>query len=219
LVPPRDWYGTPGDDTNYGTVIPDRMHGGNGNDVIYAGFGDDLVWGDAGNDTLYGEQGNDTLYGGTGNDVLVGGSGAGVLDGGDGIDTASYETSNTAVVADLSLPVFNSGDAAGDRYISIENLIGGSGNDTLTGDWQDNVLEGGPGGDVLDGGGSAIFSFLGGDTASYAHATGPVVADLKHPANNSGDAAGDTYVGVDNLIGSSFSDTLQGERPENGMEG
>ncbi len=45
------------------------------------------------------------------------------------------------------------GDAFGDQLNSIENLIGGSGGDTLTGDNNDNVIEGGAGNDILNGGG------------------------------------------------------------------
>ena len=40
----------------------------------------------------------------------------------------------------------------GDRYVSIENLTGGTGGDTLTGDGLSNVLNGGGGTDTLNGG-------------------------------------------------------------------
>ncbi|MGV6821255.1 MAG: calcium-binding protein, partial [Parvularcula sp.] len=46
-------------------------------------------------------------------------------------------------------------DAAGDQYTSIENVIGGTGDDTLTGDGLANQLEGGAGADTLDGAGGA----------------------------------------------------------------
>lgn len=106
----------------------------------------------------------------------------------------------------------NTGDAKGDIYNSIENLRGSSFNDKLTGDAKDNVLEGGAGKDALDGGG-------GSDTASYAQATAGVTADLSKPANNTGDAGGDTYKGIENLLGSAFNDKLTGNNGANTLTG
>src|SRR4051812_46009606 len=56
--------------------------------------------------------------------VLNGGAGTDNLSGGNGIDTASYATSTTAVVANLTAPASNTGDAADETYSGIENLIG-----------------------------------------------------------------------------------------------
>ncbi|MFZ2158932.1 MAG: hypothetical protein WAV72_22820, partial [Bradyrhizobium sp.] len=81
-------------------------------------------------------------------------------------------------------------------------------NDTLTGDDNDNVIEGGAGADALDGGG-------GSDTASYAHAATGIVANLAAPGLNSGDAAGDTYASIENLTGSQFNDVLTGDGGNN----
>src|SRR2546423_789135 len=79
----------------------------------------------------------------------------------------------------------NSGDAAGDVYSGVENLIGGSGADRLTGDGNANVLCGGAGNDTLSGsggndilvGGAGADRLDGGsgvDTASYATASAGV---------------------------------------------
>src|SRR5262249_39995874 len=54
--------------------------------------------------------------------------------------------------ASLLTPASNTGDAAGDTYNAIENLIGGGFADILTGNTAANVLDGGFGNDTLDGG-------------------------------------------------------------------
>ncbi len=135
-----------------GTSGADWITGGAGDDVIAAGDGDDIIAGNSGSDRLKGELGDDVLYGGAGNDVLDGGAGKDVLIGGAGLDTASYASSGAAVRAHLSAAFANTGDAAGDEYNGIENLLGGGGGDVLGGDDADNELTGGLGNDTLLGG-------------------------------------------------------------------
>ena len=58
--------------------------------------------------------------------IHICGLGADVLDGGQGIDTATYYNAATGVTAslDTGLGVINTGEAAGDTYVNIENLTG-----------------------------------------------------------------------------------------------
>jgi Ca2+-binding RTX toxin-like protein len=81
--------------------------------------------------------------------------------------------------------------------------------DELFGQGGNDILEGGPGGDLIDGGDSDA------DIASYANADGPVIADLANPENNTGDAAGDVYVSIEGLLGSPFDDMLFGDAGNN----
>jgi Ca2+-binding RTX toxin-like protein len=86
-----------------------------------------------------------------------------------GKDTASYSDATAAVIASLDDPSINRGDAAGDRYFSIENLAGSGYGDTLTGDELANTVDGGKGDDTLSGGGGndIIVGGAGKDTAVY----------------------------------------------------
>lgn len=137
-----------------GSVVADWITAGAGDDVVAGGSGNDIIGGNSGSDTLRGELGDDVLYGGTGNDSLDGGSGKDILVGGSGVDTASYASASSATRIRLSFQSNNTGDAAGDEYSSIENIVGGSGADNIGGDESENEITGGAGADLLMGGAS-----------------------------------------------------------------
>jgi Ca2+-binding RTX toxin-like protein len=109
------------------------------------------VFGGAGQDKLFSGVGNDRLFGGEGNDQLMGGAGGDLLDGGAGTDTVLYLSATAGVSASLSNAATNTGEAAGDMYVSIENLTGSSFNDILVGNSAANILSGGAGNDTLRG--------------------------------------------------------------------
>lgn len=119
-----------------------------------------------GHDQLFGLGGADTLIGGTGDDELAGGPGGDVLNGGAGVDTAVYSDAAAGVRAELAKAGNNTGEARGDSYVSIENLLGSAFNDSLVGDNMSNVLTGGDGNDSIVAGGDSDFVFGGrGDDA------------------------------------------------------
>lgn len=140
-----------------GSAGAERFITRGGNDWMAGDSGDDELFGNDGNDALYGDNGDDLLHGGAGNDSLNGGSRAGDR------DTASYanvrydgETGELMagdfgdVVVDL-LAGTATGAQGNDTLFHIENVIGSSGNDTISGDNKDNVLSGGSGDDLLIG--------------------------------------------------------------------
>lgn len=170
------------------------------------------VEGRGGDDTLSGGYYNDALIGGDGDDLLIGGEAGDVLIGDAGSDTAGYASSNAAVTVNLTTGVATGGHAEGDSFTSIENLIGSGGDDFLTGDSGANVLEGGGGADTLDGA-------AGSDTASYRSSAEAVNIHLGSGVKSGGDAAGDIYVSIENLIGSAFNDTLTGDGGANTLDG
>ncbi|MBL6082220.1 hypothetical protein JMJ56_30040 [Belnapia sp. T18] len=123
-----------------------------GNDTLRGTDRDDRLDGAGGDDALNGLGGNDVLLGGPGNDTLRGAAGNDTLDGGDGNDTADYGLATQPVVIDLAAARANQdGQGGQDRLLSIENVVGGPGNDTIRGDGAANRLVGGAGNDAING--------------------------------------------------------------------
>ncbi|WP_300439573.1 LamG-like jellyroll fold domain-containing protein [uncultured Mameliella sp.] len=190
----------------------------------------DSLRGDAGANLLSGLGGADTLVGRGGDDTLMGGQGADRLIGSTGTDTASYANATGSVIADLGNTGLNTGEAAGDSYLDVDNLIGSAYGDSLRGDGGANMLSGLAGADTLigydgddslagDAGADRLIGGAGSDTAVYASAAGGLIADLVDPSLNTGDARGDTYLSVENLLGSSFGDVLRGNHLGNVIAG
>ena len=116
------------------------------------------------------------------------------------------------MTVNLATGVGTWGDAQGDSYTNIENVVGSDYDDTLTGDANANVLEGGAGADVLDGG-------AGSDTASYESSSSGVTVNLATNSATGGDAQGDTFTSIENLTGSNYNDTLTGDANANILAG
>ena len=130
---------------------------------VVGGSQGDKLTGDELANRLVGGPGNDALTGGEGDDTLDGGTGADLLAAGGGVDTVTYAGRSEALVVDLDGGVADDGaDTNGDGVAdegdaagAPENLIGGSGADTLTGNAAANTIVGGQGADVLRGLGGA----------------------------------------------------------------
>ncbi len=105
------------------------------------------LWGGAGDDRLTGDGGDNLLYGGDGADVRI---------GGDGADAADYSDRDASVTVSLDGRP-QSGNAAdgpvGARdpvSADVEAILGGAGDDALTGGPIPNYLDGSAGDDLLD---------------------------------------------------------------------
>ncbi|MGO0788840.1 calcium-binding protein [Herbaspirillum seropedicae] len=150
----------------------EEINGNGGDDVIYGGDGDDTLVGGTYSALARGETDNDVLYGGAGKDSLNGGVGNDLLDGGTGDDRMYGGAGDDIYVVDSAGDgVFENADAgrdtvlAGMSYTLGENvedlrlLEGGSYNGTgnyldnrITGNSQDNILDGLAGADTMIGG-------------------------------------------------------------------
>lgn len=123
-------------------------------DTIQGNDQDNVITGGAGNDTLKGGEGSDTFVmadtkGNCGNDTI---------DGEGGVDTVDYHLRSAAVTVVLTAAVASTGNgdqtatAENDSLVNVENVLGGAGNDTITGDANANYLEGGAGDDTISSG-------------------------------------------------------------------
>ncbi|MBD9563265.1 retention module-containing protein [Pseudomonas sp. PDM09] len=128
--------------------------------------------------------------------------------------TISYQDGHTltgtsgddVLVAGAGNNVINAGDGN-------DVLTAGGGNNEMHGGAGNDLLFSGAGNDLLDGG-------TGNDTASYAHATAGVIADLSLiTAQNTLGAGTDTLTGIENLTGSNFNDSLMGDNNSNIING
>ena len=168
--------GLGGNDIIRGGAGNDFIHGNEGRDYLFGGAGVDRLFGDAGNDVLEGGDGDDIHSGGLGTDRFVGGAGADTYLGGAGVDTIDYRFASSGVVFDLT---FNGvggtvGDAAGDRYFSIERVLGSDFADHITGATATDILRGGGGDDYIyggDGGYDSLFGDGGDDSFGYNTST------------------------------------------------
>ena len=103
-------------------------------------------------DTLFGDDGANSFDGNDGDDVFEGRGGADDFRGEDGSDTASYASAPAGVTADLAQ---TTQPGEGDRFHTMESLIGSPFADTLMGNLDANRIDGGAGADVVAAGAGA----------------------------------------------------------------
>ncbi len=175
------------------------LNGRGGADALVGGDGADVLNGHAGDDLLIGGPGDDTLNGGDDNDWFgedgdpSNGLGRDTMNGGRGTDTADYSARIVPLLITVNGSANDGASSEGDNVkADVENVIGGSGNDQITGSTLSNRLTGGPGNDTLSGGaGDDVFvegtsssgadTFIGGtgiDTIDYSGRSTPLHVTL-----------------------------------------
>ena len=218
--------------------IEDLIGSAHADTLVGDDFISNVLSGEGGDDSIYGLAGNDTLLGGAGTDHLWGGAGADYMDGGSGFDFARYDYASGVEVR-LYNASLNKGEAAGDLFVGVEGVVGSWWSDTIYGDGASNQLHGLGGDDWLDGvgggdylfggdgndnmvsrdGGDAFDGGAGWDNVRYDYASSGVRAVLNGASQNAGWAAGDTYSGIEGLVGSAFGDDLRGDANVNALYG
>ena len=149
----------------------------------------------------------DTFNGSDANEFFQGMADDDTINGGGGIDTVSYnfeayipDFSGTwgaaGVTVDLSAAGGNATDSYGDTdtLSGIENVVGTIFNDTITGDANNNLLDGADGADTLTGGGGA-------DIFAYRLPTDGATIDTNTTHGTvAGDSLTDFVTGVDRIV-------------------
>ncbi|WP_430396846.1 phage head spike fiber domain-containing protein [Ferrovibrio sp.] len=155
----------------------------------------------------------ENAIGGSGNDLIIASALANVLNGGAGSDTVSYSASNAGVQVNLSTGTNSGGNAAGDTFVSIENVTGSAFNDVITGSNNaslSHVFYGEDGDDIFyaTNGRETFHGGAGFDWVSYANATaGATVIN----GAMAGAAAGDMiWNDIERITGTAFADIIDG---------
>jgi len=185
-------------------------------DIIEAGGGDDNILGGLGNDEIYGESGDDTIQLETafGNDTIVGGE-----TGEDGVgDTLSANS----LSEDLTVTFTGdeegsiSGTSGSSTFEEIEQIVTGSGDDTIdaTSDSLGTTVLAGAGEDDITGGSGAdtIFGEAGDDTIEGGAGNDQLDGGSENDIVSGG-------AGEDTLIGGSGNDTLDGGTEDDTLYG
>ena len=160
---------------------------GNGLDNFFRGLG--------GNDTLNGNGGND--WASYDRDVDNGGAGA--------------------VTVNLAAGTATDGFGAADTLISIENVRGGALGDFITGDGNDNFLQGLAGNDTLNGG--AGFDDVSYERDSVDGGLAGVTVNLATGAATDGFGNTDTLVSIEGVTGTNLADSITGDANDNFLRG
>ncbi len=218
-----DGDGAAGEDDTVRTDV-EAVIGGTAGDTLTGSALADTLSGGPGDDTLHGEAAADVLNGDAGDDLLEGGAGGDTHNGGAGADTADYGARIAGVTVDLDGAADDGETAEADNVRpDVERLLGGLGDDTLTGNNATNELYGGAGNDVLDvgrGTGDEAYGGADTDTVTYSTRSAPVTADLDGVADDGEAAEYDlVWTDVENLTGGSANDRLTGSAGTNVLNG
>ncbi|MFL9923775.1 calcium-binding protein, partial [Herbaspirillum lusitanum] len=148
------------------------------------------------------------LIGSVYDDTFIASSDANSFDGGGSSvhNRVSYAASTLGVTVDLNYTNgtgTGGGYATGDKLVNIQDLTGSNFNDTFVASAADNSFDGG----------------LGSNTVSYAASTAAVTIDLVNGTGSGGYANNDTYVNIQNVIGSDGNDTFIASNAANAFEG
>jgi Ca2+-binding RTX toxin-like protein len=135
-----------------GGTAGDNITGNNGNNVMTGGAGADILSGAAGNDTF---------------DEEAAANGGDVFNGGLGVDTVDYSARTGALTVTMDGVAADDGEADADNVKGdVENLLGGTAADTITGNALANDIDGGAAADTISGGAGddVLFGAAGADT-------------------------------------------------------
>lgn len=214
----------------------DRLVGGNGDDILVAGGGDDSLTGGAGADTFVLGDATDKVrildFDYTKDVIDLSGwsflyqasqlevtalSVRYILSWGD-VNVSVYypdtpglteEQLLSAIKIDLSHSVITIAPPDPNETVSF---FGTAGNDELIGDVTIDMFYASQGADLVDGGDNI-------DSISFADFDEGVRLDLLFPDRSTGEAADDTFISIEGVVGSSMQDVISGDQGRNFIDG
>lgn len=187
--------------------------------------------------------GNDRMIGGSGNDFFRASGGNDVYNGGGGFNRVSFYTLRTGVTIDLSVTSAQQISGGSVVLIDIADLSGSTLSDVLIGNALDNWIIANGGNDRISAGRGSDFIQIGANTNGDGGATtdtlvdgGAGVSDVIDFAANSFATAGAlvdlgtraaqdtgqgtyTLIGIEQITGTKFADTLIGSSGDNVLYG
>jgi Ca2+-binding RTX toxin-like protein len=205
-----------------GSDKSDTITGDNNNNILKGGADKDILKGNAGDDTLYGGTEDDTFIGGAGKDMIYGEAGS--------ADLVDYSARDESIDADLDSGSVKIAGALEDTLSGIENYKGGSGNDTVIGNDEVNIIETAQGDDTLKGslGADTLDGGADNDTLDYSTYSYSVNVDLDSDNDESNGLIGiatdsqntqDSIKNIENVTGSAYNDRLEGSQSANTLKG
>ena len=162
--------------------------------IIFANGGDDVIAAGIGSMFAYGGDGNDTF-------VASIGDGNAVYDGQAGTNTYDLSQTGANATVDLVAGKASSVQTGSDTLVSIQNVVGSRGDDTITGDANNNVFFA-----VVDDGNDTYTGGGGIDTYDLSKTAGGTTVNLALGTAAGADTGTDTLVGFTNVVGSSGND-------------
>ncbi|MEZ6035564.1 MAG: FG-GAP-like repeat-containing protein, partial [Planctomycetaceae bacterium] len=224
-------------DNSLGANLPGTLLGGADNDILIGGLSHDILEGGAGIDALNGGAGNDVYVFDTDTQL----DSDSITDS-VGVDELSFVDSTIDVAVSLALTTAQSVNTNLTLTLAsataIENITGGAGNDTLTGNTLRNALSGQGGNDSLDGGSGddnyvfdtdtplgsdSIADSAGNDRLTFADSTNNVTVNLAlttaQIVNSNLTLTLSSAVSIENVFGGSGNDTLIGNTLANTLVG
>lgn len=217
----------------------DSLYGGNGNitinlitqratdgfgsidtivgfEEVVAGQANDTIIGDGVNNSLTGLKGNDSIDGGNGDDFIRPGAGNNSLVGGLGFDFLSYdlffdpvELTKTGINISLAAGTGTNAWGGTDTFSGFDALRGTQFADTLTGDINNNHLQGIHGGDSLVGGVGVDLATYQAD-ADFFGGGGAINANFQTNRVTDGFGSIDSLSGIEGVTATNGADTFQG---------
>jgi Ca2+-binding RTX toxin-like protein len=194
------------------SITFENASGGSGADTLIGNTLNNALIGGAGDDTLNGAQGSDLLSGGANNDTYLFGPSSSAEadelteDSDDGLDTLNFAFLTTDIVVNLGSnsiqPVHLNRTLRLNSGVLFENVIGGSGADTLFGNSLNNSLSGGAGNDRLIGaaGNDVLRGGANDDTYLFGVATEAESDQLVENANDGIDTLSFIFLTTDVVL-------------------